>query len=166
MGEWPNAIEQAVDNEAIQEVRSDSGIGPIERLANNYTVSTDRLLGFLLDMSYDELQIVTCDAWKQRCGGVPRNSLVIIKPSPAIQASYPNMRPRLILVRITDAIPTPIKQEIQQTIFQIHRLQAPVDPITNEALQWAALKGSILGTYYDDVIDTIDESGNQVVPPN
>ncbi len=162
MGEWPNAIEQAVDNEAIQEVRSDFGIGPIERLANNYTVSTDRLLGFLLDMSYDELQIVTCDAWKQRCGGVPRNSLVIIKPSPAIQASYPNMRPRLILVRITDAIPTPIKQEIQQTIFQIHRLQAPVDPITNEALQWAALKGSILGTYYDDVIDTIDESGNQV----
>ncbi len=156
----PNAIEQVVDTEANQAARPYSSIGPIERLASSYTVSNDRLLGFLLDMSYDELQIVTCDAWKQRCGGVPKNSLVIVKPSPAIEASYPNMRPRLILARITDAIPTPIKQEIQQTIFQIHRLQALIDPITNDALQWAALKGSILGTYYDDMIDITNESGN------
>jgi DNA helicase HerA-like ATPase len=156
----PNAIEQVVDTEANEAARPYSSIGPIERLASSYNVSNDRLLGFLLDMSYDELQIVTCDAWKQRCGGVPKNSLVIIKPSPAIEASYPNVRPRLILARITDAIPTPIKQEIQQTIFQIHRLQALIDPITNDALQWAALKGSILGTYYDDIIDITNESGN------
>lgn len=67
------------------------------------------------------------------------------------------MRPRLILSPYYRCYSYAIKAEIR-AIFQIHRLQAPVDPITNEALQWAALKGSILGTYYDDVIDTIDES--------
>jgi hypothetical protein len=163
MAGQPNVIELAVNAEANGTSRSESEIGLIERVANSYNISSDRLLGFLLDMSYDELQIVTCDAWKQRCGGVPRNSFVIIKLSPGVLSSYHHIRPRIVLARITNAIPTPLKQEIQQTIFQIHRLQALVDPITNEALQWAALKGSILGTYYDEVVETNDDSGNRAI---
>ena len=42
-----------------------------------------------------------------------------------------------------------VKQEIQQTIFQIHKVQAVVDPFTDIELQWGALKATILGTYYD-----------------
>ncbi|MHC1744849.1 MAG: hypothetical protein AB9873_17725 [Syntrophobacteraceae bacterium] len=56
---------------------------------------------------------------------------------------------RLIIARVTDAIPTPVEGNIQQTLFQVHKLQAQLDPLTNRDLQWGALKASIVGTYYD-----------------
>jgi len=56
---------------------------------------------------------------------------------------------RLILGRVTESVPTPVETDIQSTIFQVHKVQAIVDPLTNKELQWGALKATILGTYYD-----------------
>ena len=53
------------------------------------------------------------------------------------------------MARITESVPTPIASEIQQTIFQIHKAQADIDPITNKEFQWSALKGKVVGTFYD-----------------
>jgi hypothetical protein len=53
------------------------------------------------------------------------------------------------MARIIESVPTPVAPEIQQTIFQIHKSQAIIDPITNKEFQWSALKGKIVGTYYD-----------------
>jgi hypothetical protein len=57
---------------------------------------------------------------------------------------------RLILARVTESTPTPVEREIQGTVFQIHKMQPIVDPITKQELQWSALKASILGAFYDD----------------
>jgi hypothetical protein len=53
------------------------------------------------------------------------------------------------MARITESVPTPIASEMQQTIFQIHKSQADIDPITNKEFQWSALKGKVVGTFYD-----------------
>ncbi len=64
--------------------------GPVAGMARAYSADldapapaiADRLLGFLLSLSYEEVTIVTCDPWKRACGGVPRNSFVLVRLSP------------------------------------------------------------------------------------
>jgi len=126
--------------------------GPITLLSGSYRKDGDNLLGFVLDMSYDQATIVTCDAWKRKCGGVPKNSFVIIRQNPLIGRSSTGDpgTALLILARITEAVGTPVSNEIEQTVFTIHKVQAVIDPYTNAELQWSALKATILGTYYDD----------------
>jgi len=126
--------------------------GPIARLAASYTPSQEELLGFVLDMAYEEATLVTCDAWKRKCGGVPSNSFVLIRQNPRVATLASGDRPRssLILARVTESTATPVSKEIQQTIFEIHKIQAVVDPYTSADLQWGALKSNILGTYFDE----------------
>jgi hypothetical protein len=137
--------------EADLRERAAAQLGIIGRIAAGYDNSSERLLGFLLSLSYEEMRIVTCDPWKRKCGGVPRNSFVIVKVNP--NAAGPDdaiLSTRLILGRVTESVPTPVETDIQSTIFQVHKVQAIVDPLTNKELQWGALKATILGTYYDD----------------
>ncbi|WP_444936268.1 helicase HerA domain-containing protein [Microbulbifer sp. JMSA004] len=134
-------------------------LGPVGKIANCYVPEReasdgqlgDQLLGFLLNITYDHATIVTCDPWKRQCGGVPKNSLVLVKVSPsAVDASDRKAAERVVMVRITDSVPTPVAQDIIQTVYQIHKNQANIDPITQKELQWSALKGSVIGTFYDD----------------
>ena len=131
--------------------RGEEPRGRIGSMLDAYESATSaRLLGFLLDMTYDEMRLVTCDAWKRKCGGVPRNSFVIVKLNERA-AGLPagSARRFLILARINETATTPVAGDIQSTIFQIHKVQAKIDPLTDAELQWGALEAGILGTYYD-----------------
>jgi hypothetical protein len=139
--------------------------GPISKIARHYVsdiAKTEpylpkRLLGFLLNLSYEDVTIVTCDPWKRNCGGVPRNSFVLVRLSPdKVSQEEHGFCDRIIMVRITESVPTPVASEIQQTIFQIHKAQANIDPITNKEFQWSGLKGKIVGTFYDKPQDSTD----------
>lgn len=144
-----NPVEAAIEADLL--VLPAAEVGAIAAMAARYDINSPRLLGFLLTLSYDEMRIVTCDPWKRKCGGVPRNSFVIVKVNP--NAAGPNgaaLATRLILARVTESVPTPVEADIQSTIFQVHKVQAILDPLTNKELQWGALRASILGTYYDD----------------
>ncbi len=144
-----NPIEAAIKSDAQKSAAAVAGA--VAKLALKYTLDSGRLLGFLLSLTYEEMRIVTCDAWKTKCGGVPRNSFAIIKANPmAAGAANAGLADRLILARITESVPTPVETDIQNTIFQVHKVQAILDPLTNKELQWGALRASILGTYYDD----------------
>jgi hypothetical protein len=148
-----NSIETILEHdETIALARSNSTIGSIQGLTMTLNANANNLLGFVLDMSYEWATIVTCDAWKRKCGGVPKNSFVVIRLNPAAAGLNSGVvpRPALILARIIEAVATPLSSEVQQTIFTIHKVQAVVDPYTNAELQWGALKATILGTYYDD----------------
>lgn len=153
-------LDQAIGNgeSATKIPEIDSATGPIANIARHYVSDLTQkspylpncLLGFVLNLSYEEVTIVTCDPWKRQCGGVPRNSLVIVRLSPDLVSSEEiDVCDRLIMVRITESVPTPVDSDVQQTIFQIHKAQAAIDPITNKEFQWSALKGTIVGTYYD-----------------
>lgn len=130
-------------------------------IARKYNDESDRLLGFLLTLNYNEMRIVTCDPWKRLCGGVPRNSFVIVKLSPKqVDVEDRHFCDRLILARVTDSVPTPVEGDLQSTIYQIHKVRALLDPVTQKELQWSALKASIVGTYYD--VDGQLSFGNDV----
>lgn len=131
-------------------------VGPVATIARSYQPERsraghhDNLLGFILNLSYDDVTIVTCDAWKRNCGGVPRNTLVVVRLAPTrVSKAEGKACDRLIMVRITDSIPTPIDSDIKQTVFELHRSQANIDPISDKEFQWSALKGRIIGTFYD-----------------
>ena len=146
-------IQTALENDEASVIAQHSApTGPIGELVMSCRATANNLLGFVLAMSYDEATIVTCDAWKRKCGGVPKNSFVIIRLNPLVAklSSEETPRPALILARIIEPVATPLTVEQQQTIFTIHKVQAIVDPYTNAELQWGALKAAILGTYYDD----------------
>lgn len=125
--------------------------GPIAEIADRYNLDSTRLLGLLLKLDFAESHILTCDAWKRQCGGVPRGSFVLFRIDPrAVNVADAAYSRRLILARVTDAAPTPVETNVQQTLFQVHKLQAQLDPLTHQDLQWGALKATIVGTYYDD----------------
>jgi hypothetical protein len=145
-----NPVQDILDREASPRSAT-GGPGSVSAMLRAYEATTsERLLGFLLDMGYDEMRLVTCDAWKRKCGGVPRNSFVIVKLNESAAGVKPgSLRQFLILARISEPATTPVAADIQTTIFQIHKFRAKVDPLTNAELQWGALKAAILGTYYD-----------------
>lgn len=144
-----NHIESIIDNETAHTDGVSDGV--VSKMLKSYDIyDRSSLLGFLLKMDYDELTLVTCDAWKRNCGGVPKNSFIIVRLNDkATTYRQTNSRPFLILARIRETAMTPVAADIQSTIFQIHKVQADIDPLTNSELQWGALRANILGTYYD-----------------
>ncbi|HEY7064178.1 MAG TPA: hypothetical protein VII06_22045 [Chloroflexota bacterium] len=157
------AIDRALEEDEQEAAsRQAQNRGPIAQLVAKFATTNANLLGFVLNMSYEDATIVTCDAWKRKCGGLPKNSFVVIRLNPKVAALTPTEQPKpsLILARITEGAATPVSQEIQQTIFEIHKIQAVPDPYTDAELQWGAVKSSILGTYYDRDQSASDGGGS------
>lgn len=134
--------------------------GPLARMLAKYNWRSPRLLGYLLSMDYDKLTVLTCDAWKLKCGGVPRNCYIIVKlnaDAAGLAGSARRTQSFLVFARISQTTTTPVALESLSTLFEIHKLQTRVDPFTNAELQWGALEALILGTYYEKD----DNSGDQ-----
>ena len=137
-----------LDNQARE--TEPSANGPVGQMAQNYKLDSKRLLGLLLKLDFEESHFVTCDSWKRNCGGVPRGSFILFRVDPrSVDSADVNISERLILARVTNAAPTPVESNVQQTLFQVHKLQAQLDPLTHQDLQWGALKASIIGTFFD-----------------
>lgn len=145
-----NPIDQDIDR-SIEEKKEKIEVGSVAGIARKYDAEdSEHLLGFLLSLDYDELNIVTCDPWKRQCGGVPRNSFVAIKlGKEAVDKEDSVFCDRIMLARVTDSVPTPVQSDVEGAIFQLHKVQAMPDPVTNKELQWSALKATVVGTYYD-----------------
>lgn len=103
-----------------------------------------RFVGYVLDIGYDFVTIITSDPFKLAVGGIPRNSLLIMLPS-----NYKQLPPHFILLRVLESAPTPLSKEIQETYFELHKRSMPeLDVFTQSELQWGALKTGILGMFY------------------
>ncbi len=118
-----------------------------------------RFVGYVLDITYDSVVIITSDPFKIAVGGVPRNSLLIM--TPASDAAI--MTPHFTLLRVLDAAPTPLSKETQQTFFELQKKSMPeLDIFTQAELQWGALNTDVLGMFYPnpDKVDTVEFSGD------
>jgi hypothetical protein len=103
-----------------------------------------RFVGYVLEIGYDTVTIITCDPYKIAVGGVPRNSILIMIPS-----NYEEFPPHFTLLRVADTAPTPLSKEVQQTYFELQKKSMPeLDIFTQSELQWGALKTSVLGMIY------------------
>ena len=109
-------------------------------------------------MGYTTATIITSDAFKVIVGGIPRNSLLIMVPS-----EYEKYPPHFSLLRVLETADEPLKQEKQQTYFELHKKSMPeLDIFTQSELQWGALKTAVLGMYYPhpDRPNVIELSGD------
>ncbi len=121
-----------------------------------------RFVGYVLDIGYGEITIITCDPFKVAVGGIPRNSLLIMVPS-TFKSNGNNVPPHFTLLRVLDSAPTPLSSEIQQTYFELQKKSMPeLDVFTQSELQWGALKTSVLGMFYPhpNKLDSVEFSGD------
>ncbi len=117
-----------------------------------------RFVGYVLEIGYDIITIITSDPFKIAVGGVPRNSLLIMAPTKADA-----LPPHFTLLRVLESAPTPLSQEVQQTYFELQKKSMPeLDVFTQSELQWGALKTAVLGMFYPnpDKTDAVEFSGD------
>jgi hypothetical protein len=117
-----------------------------------------RFVGYVLEIGYDTVTIITSDPFKIAVGGVPRNSLLVMVPS-----NYESLPPHFTLLRVLEAAPTPLSQEVQQTYFELQKKSMPeLDVFTQSELQWGALKTGVLGMFYmhPEKVDEVEFSGD------
>lgn len=117
-----------------------------------------RFVGYVLEIGYDSLTIITSDPFKISVGGVPRNSLLIMAPT-----NTDSLPPHFTLLRVLESAPTPLSQEVQQTYFELQKKSMPeLDVFTQSELQWGALKTSVLGMFYahPDKTNAMEFSGD------
>lgn len=117
-----------------------------------------RFVGYVLDVGYDTITIITSDPFKVNVGGVPRNSLLVMVPQ-----DHAKLPPHFTLLRVLESAPTPLSREVQQTYFELQKRSMPeLDVFTQSELQWGALKTGVLGMFYPDpdVVDGIEFSGD------
>lgn len=121
-----------------------------------------RFVGYVLEIGYDEITIITCDPFKINVGGIPRNSLLIMVPD-SFEQGGTSIPPHFTLLRVLDSAPTPLTKEVQQTYFELQKKSMPeLDIFTQSELQWGALKTKVLGMFYPHPtqVDTIEFSGD------
>ena len=103
-----------------------------------------RFVGYVLDIGYETITIITSDPFKIAVGGIPRNSLLIMVP-----ASLEGLPLHFTLLRVLESAPTPLTKEVQQTYFELQKKSMPeLDVFTQSELQWGALKTGVLGMFY------------------
>jgi len=118
-----------------------------------------RFVGYVLDINYENVTIITSDPYKIAVGGVPRNSLLIMTPA----AQEKIATPHFTLLRVLDAAPTPLSKETQQTYFELQKKSMPeLDIFTQSELQWGALNTEVLGMFYPhpEKQDSVEFSGD------
>lgn len=121
-----------------------------------------RFVGYVLDIGYDEISIITCDPFKVNVGGIPRNSLLIMVPD-SFEQNGVSIPPHFTLLRVLDSAPTPLSRDVQQTYFELQKKSMPeLDIFTQSELQWGALRTKVLGMFYPhpSLPDTIEFSGD------
>jgi hypothetical protein len=105
-----------------------------------------RFIGYALEIGYDKVTIITSDPFKIAVGGIPKNSFLVMIP-----ANYADFPPHFILLQVLDAAETPLKKEVQQTYFELHKKSMPeLDIFTQSELQWGGLGTAVLGMFYPD----------------
>lgn len=126
-------------------------------IAQNY--DRMRIVGYVLEIGYDTVTVITTDPFKVAVGGVPRNSLLIMVPATQDE----DMPTHFTLLRVLDTAPTPLSRETQETYFELQKKSMPeLDVFTQSELQWGALKTAVLGMFYPnpDKSNTVEFSGD------
>src|SRR5260370_31074766 len=117
-----------------------------------------RFVGYVLEIGYETITIITSDPFKIAVGGIPRNSLLIMVP-----ASFERLPLHFTLLRVLESAPTPLSKEVQQTYFELQKKSMPeLDVFTQSELQWGALSTGVLGMFYanPEQINAVEFSGD------
>lgn len=134
-----------------EEAAKEAGLNRIARYYGELGKGEDRLVGYVMSLGYDDATLITNDFYKHRCGGVPKNSFLIVRPEPfELPGHSVKTPPHLVLVRVLEPASTPLSADVSRTYFEMHKSHMPeIDVFTRSELQWGAIKAAVLGTFYD-----------------
>ncbi len=119
-------------------------------------------VGYVYNMSFTEAYVLTNDAWKARVAGIPHNSFLLAASfNPEKYAESDPFDQEVILLRVlgpsalpsdSDIIRAKIEHNQMRTSEEIFNNDAfdGLDPITQNELQFGALRCRILGTFYEE----------------
>lgn len=133
-----------------------------EKVTTAKLYEQSRFVGYVLDIGFDAITIITSDPYKVAVGGIPRNSLLIMVPD-SFKLNGTTIPLHFTLLRVLDSAPTPLSSEVQQTYFELQKKSMPeLDIFTQSELQWGALRTQVLGMFYphQSKPDTIEFSGD------
>ena len=100
-----------------------------------------KFVGYVLDINYSRIKVITTDAYKQAVGGIPQGSYLIVVPQ-----TFEPFPPNLILVEVLESSTTPLSNQVQNTFFDLQKRNMPeIDIITQNELQWGALLTNVIG---------------------
>ncbi|WP_335955141.1 helicase HerA domain-containing protein [Acinetobacter guillouiae] len=125
-----SALNQFLDEEKTKELVSNT---------DNW-----RFAGYVIDIGFNTVRIITSDPYKKAIGGMPRGSFLIMVPE-----DLEGIAPHFSLLRVSGVAPTPLTNSIQQTYFELHKKSMPeLDRWTISELQWGSIDCDLLGMFY------------------
>ncbi|AEI48278.1 ATP-binding protein [Runella slithyformis] len=133
--------------------------GDLVKLLGDYDKS---FVGYVYGMRFDEVLVLTNDAWKHAVNGLPHNSFLVaagFNPSKVADADIIDQE--VILLRVLEPVSLPQDTDFIRTRIEHHQRRTfdeklpgdvndGMDPMTHAELQAGGLRCSILGTFYMD----------------
>lgn len=110
--------------------------------------SESKILGNLVDISYENATLITNDHYTFTNGGVPKTSFLIATLNNFTYNSQ-NIPEHFILLQVQETTGTPASPEMKQTYYSwIKKANPELDDFTKDDLTWNALKCKIKGMFY------------------
>ena len=117
-------------------------------------------VGFVVDMNYKSVVVLTNDKWKQQCGGIPQNAFLVAAAFDPENFSKAEASDQMVvLLRARSEAKLPQDGDTLKAIIEHYQrkteIQAPdhldgIEKITHARLQFKGLECRILGTFYTD----------------
>lgn len=117
-------------------------------------------VGYVYGMRFDEVVVLTNDAWKHAVNGIPHNSFLVAAGfNPKRFADAALIDQEVVLLRVLEPVSLPQDNDFVRTRIEHHQRRTAdemfpgdvndgLDPMTAAELQAGGLKCSILGTFY------------------
>lgn len=127
------------------------------KLLGDYEAS---FVGYVYGMRFDEVLVLTNDAWKHSVSGIPHNSFLVAAGfNPQTIANAPIIDQEVVLLRVLEPVSLPQDNDFVRTRIEHHQRRTlaeklpgdvndGLDPMTASELQAGGLRCSVLGTFY------------------
>lgn len=117
-------------------------------------------VGYVYGMRFDEVFVLTNDAWKHAINGIPHNSFLVAAGfDPNRIADAEQIDQEVVLLRVLEPTSLPQDNDFVRTRIEHHQRRTAdekfpgnvndgLDPLTASELQAGGLRCSVLGTFY------------------
>jgi len=120
-------------------------------------VQSDKFIGWIYGIDYEDAFVMTNDIWKTKAGGVPHNCFLLATSlNPKKYAEAKDHEKEVLLLRVVGSSKLPMDDDLVRTKIETYQEQDEINPgeklddLTRNQLQFGGLSCRVLGTFYTD----------------